>query len=106
MVVSPFILLNLTDSPRLHAIGARNYVGAQIEAPPLPFRHEPFRRSDRIKIAYLSGDFRQHPVAQLTVELFELHDRSRFEVIGVSYGGDDGSELSARIVKAFDAFHD
>jgi protein O-GlcNAc transferase len=106
MVVSPFILLNLTDSSRLHAIGTRNYVGDQIEIPELPFRHEPFRRSDGIKIVYLSADFRQHPVAQLTVELFELHDRSRFEVIGVSYGADDGSELRARIVKAFDAFHD
>ncbi|MEY2622758.1 MAG: hypothetical protein RIT26_2578 [Pseudomonadota bacterium] len=39
--------------------------------------------SGKIKLAYVSGDFKQHPVAYLTAELFELHDRSRFEVIGV-----------------------
>jgi predicted O-linked N-acetylglucosamine transferase (SPINDLY family) len=106
MVVSPFVLLNLTDSPRLHSIGAKNYVREQIKIPPAPFRRESTWRQDKIKIAYLSGDFRQHPVAQLTAELFESHDRSRFEVIGISYGIDDGSPLRERIIKAFDAFHD
>jgi predicted O-linked N-acetylglucosamine transferase (SPINDLY family) len=42
----------------------------------------------------------------LTTELFERHDRSRFEVIGVSYGTDDASALRQRIVKAFDVFQD
>jgi protein O-GlcNAc transferase len=106
MLVSPLILLNLTDQERLHAIGAKNYVRDQIKAPPAPFRREPAWRQDKIKVAYLSGDFRQHPVAQLTAQLFELHDRSRFEVIGISYGIDDGSPSRERIVKAFDAFHD
>jgi protein O-GlcNAc transferase len=106
MVISPFILLSLIDSPRLHAIGARNYLRNQVEIPAVPFRREPAWRQDRIRLAYLSADFRSHPVAQLTAELFELHDRSRFEVIGVSYGADDGSGLRARLVKAFDAFHD
>jgi predicted O-linked N-acetylglucosamine transferase (SPINDLY family) len=106
MVVSPFILLNLTDQARLHAIGTKNYVRDQIQTPAAPFRREPAWRQDKIKIAYLSGDFCQHPVAQLTAELFERHDRSRFEVIGVSYGADDGSALRQRIVKAFDTFHD
>ena len=106
MVVSPFVLLNLTDQARLHAIGTKNYVRDQVAVPPAPFRREPAWRQDKIKIAYLSGDFRQHPVAQLTAGLFERHDRTRFEVVGVSYGADDGSALRERMVKAFDAFHD
>ena len=40
----------------------------------------------RIKLAYVSGDFREHPVAYLISELFEKHDRNRFEVIAISYG--------------------
>src|SRR5262249_42767429 len=34
---------------------------------------------DRIRIAYLSADLRVHPVAYLMAELFEQHDRARFE---------------------------
>jgi predicted O-linked N-acetylglucosamine transferase (SPINDLY family) len=45
-------------------------------------------------------------VAQLTAPLFELHDRSRFEVIGVSCGVDDGSALRRRVAAAFDRFLD
>ena len=43
---------------------------------------------------------------RLLVELFERHDRSRFEVIAVSYGPDDGSAFRQRLVNAFDQFHD
>jgi predicted O-linked N-acetylglucosamine transferase (SPINDLY family) len=63
-------------------------------------------RQDKIRLAYLSGDFRHHAVAHIVAELFERHDRTRFEVIGVSFGPDDGSDIRARIVGAFDQFHD
>jgi predicted O-linked N-acetylglucosamine transferase (SPINDLY family) len=62
--------------------------------------------SDKIRLAYVSGDFRRHPVAYLIAELFERHDRNRFEVVGVSYGPDDGSEERQRLVAACDQFHD
>src|SRR5262249_39254021 len=63
-------------------------------------------RHDRIRIAYLSADFHGHATAYLTAQLFERHDRSRFEVVGVSFGPDDGSRMRARLVRAFDQFHD
>ncbi len=59
-----------------------------------------------MRIAYLSADFRQHPVAHLTAELFERHDRSRFEIIAVDFGGDDGSEMRKRLAGSFDLFID
>lgn len=77
-------------------------------------KHRPSRRSlprtaarrdgDRLNIAYLSADFRQHPVASLMVRLFELHDRKRFIVHGLSTGQDDGTPLRKRVVAAFDNF--
>jgi len=71
------------------------------EAPrPLP------AQSPRIRIGYLSADFRAHPVAELIVELFEAHDRNRFDVIGYSYGPDDGSAIRRRIANAFESFVD
>ena len=60
----------------------------------------------KIKIGYMSADFRLHPLAFLISELLELHDRSQFEIIGFSYGADDKTEARKRIEKAFDAFHD
>jgi len=46
------------------------------------------------------------PVGYLVAELFELHDRSRFEVIGVSHGPDDQGAERDRIMKSVDRFHD
>ncbi|MBS0206813.1 MAG: tetratricopeptide repeat protein [Planctomycetes bacterium] len=60
----------------------------------------------RIRVGYLSADFRAHPVAELIVELFESHDRSRFHVTGYSYGPDDGSAIRRRIASAFETFVD
>jgi len=66
------------------------------------------RRAGRkkIRIGYLSADFRLHPLAFLVSELFELHDKSQFEIIGFSFGVNDKSEARKRLEKAFDEFHD
>jgi predicted O-linked N-acetylglucosamine transferase (SPINDLY family) len=60
----------------------------------------------RLRLAYLSADFHEHATAYLMAQLFELHDRGRFEVIGVSYGPDDRSAMRARLERAFDNFVD
>jgi len=60
----------------------------------------------KIKIAYVASGFHKHPTAHLTAELIEIHDRSRFEILGVSLGPDDQSEIRARLIRAFDQFHD
>ena len=61
---------------------------------------------DRIRVAYLSADFRTHAAATLSAALFEQHDRRRFEVIGGSFGPDDRSPMRARLAQAFDNFID
>jgi predicted O-linked N-acetylglucosamine transferase (SPINDLY family) len=60
----------------------------------------------RLRIGYLSTDFRPHPVAYLVAELFELHDRDRFEVIAYSIGPDDESDIRHRIIQGVDRFTD
>jgi protein O-GlcNAc transferase len=72
----------------------------------LPFRHLPAVPADRLRVAYLSSDFRDHPLAYDIVGLIERHDRTKFEIIGVSFGGDAGSDIRRRIIAAFDEFHD
>lgn len=63
-------------------------------------------RNDKIRIGYLSADFRQHPVAQLMADTFEQHDRNRFHVTAYAYGRDDSSPMRQRLEQAFDEFVD
>ncbi len=60
----------------------------------------------RIRIGYLSADFRSHPVAMLLAETIEYQDRERFEVFAYSFGPDDGSSWRKRIERAVDQFVD
>lgn len=62
-------------------------------------------RSDRIRIAYVSGDLGNHAVAELIAGVFEHHDRSRFDLTAVSLIKHDGP-MRERLVKAFDRFID
>ncbi len=103
--IEPMTALELFDDP---AILLRNAVRfSDRRFPPAePRRHNKPARGDKIRLAYLSADYGAHVVSVVSVDLIERHDRSRFEVIGLSYGPEDRSPLRARIAKAFDAFHD
>lgn len=61
---------------------------------------------DRIRLAYVSSDFRDHPVAYLTAGLFARHDRSRFETTAISLGPEEASPMRARLRSSFDRFLD
>ena len=65
-----------------------------------------FDAASRIRVGYLSSDFHGHPVAYLTAEIFELHDRGRFEVFLFSYGPDDCSAMRRRLAAGCDRFID
>ena len=63
-------------------------------------------KTGRARIAYVSADFRQHPVASLIGGLIEGHDRDRYEIVGISLGKDDKSAERQRLMAAFDRFVD
>ena len=64
------------------------------------------QRSNKIRIGYFSADFRNHAVSLLAAELFEIHDRSRFELIAFSFGADTNDAMRKRVMAAFDKFID
>src|SRR6266516_4018888 len=101
--VQPFACISYLSDPAIQLQCARNFANKLDQA--TPARGVPKQRP-KLKIASLSADFRNHAVGRTIVELFELHDRTRFEVIGVSFGPDDGGELRSRLVRSFDQFHD
>jgi predicted O-linked N-acetylglucosamine transferase (SPINDLY family) len=61
---------------------------------------------ERIKLAYLSADFFNHATAYLMAEVFELHDKTAFEVYGLSYFNDKASPMRTRLENAFEHFID
>jgi predicted O-linked N-acetylglucosamine transferase (SPINDLY family) len=56
----------------------------------------------RLRIGYLSSDFCRHAMSFLIAELFERHDRTRFEIYGYCASPEDNSDLRARVLAAFD----
>ena len=101
---SPLSMLSLTDDPGLQLSAAMRFVYKKLDLSikPLP-RGKPLKQS-KIKIGFLSSDFCLHAVSLLTVELIELIDRSKFEVIGICWSKEDGSDLRKRMLAAFDAY--
>ena len=109
--VSSFILMsNYDDARRLMAWTQRSATLADKSAGIKPFSDAADagtrRTSPRIRVGYYSFDFRNHPVAHLTAELFARHDRKDFEVFAYSYGPDDGHPARARIAAAVEHFVD
>jgi len=105
LVVDPFALLPIRSTPAQQLTCAKAYAGARRTAAAKLWRGECYQH-DRIRIAYLSSDLRNHAVGFLTVGLFEQHDRSRIETIALSTGPDDDSDTRRRIKAAVDQFHD
>jgi predicted O-linked N-acetylglucosamine transferase (SPINDLY family) len=93
----------LHDDPALQLLAAMRFVHERVpKAAAVPMHSLMPPRAGRIKIGYLSGDLHHHAVGLLTAELFELHDRSRFEIHGFCWTPESPSPQRQRILKALD----
>jgi len=103
--VNTFVLFSVSDDPGEHLRSARTQAqvvtrtAAQLPAPP-KFAH------GRLRVAYLSADYHEHATMSLIPEVFELHDRSAFDVFAVSFGPDADTPARRRIVSASERFVD
>lgn len=61
---------------------------------------------EKIRVGYISGDFRRHATAYLVSRLPTLHDRKSFEVFLYSTGPDDGSDIRREMIEGADHFCD
>ncbi|MEP7031370.1 MAG: tetratricopeptide repeat protein [Pseudolabrys sp.] len=103
-IVSPFILLPVSSSSYDLLQCARRYNAKKFPASEKPIWQGERYNHDRIRVAYLSGEFRDHPVSYLLAGVLEQHDRNRFETIAISVGPDDGGTMRPRIKASFDRF--
>ena len=101
-----FMLLAMDSTPEEKLACARA-VAAKF-APPdgAVFPAAEPRRGERIRVGYMSRQFRENAGSYLIAGLIERHDRSQFEIFGYSFGPDDRSPMRTRIAAAFDRFVD
>jgi predicted O-linked N-acetylglucosamine transferase (SPINDLY family) len=102
----PLAFLGFSDDKQLQLQCAMAKLKTLVPAPPPALWRGEKYRHDRIRLAYVSADFREHAVAFQLAPLIERHDRSQFQVIGISVGASDDSAIRARLIKGFDRFHD
>ena len=102
----PFPVLALCDSLSLQKAAAEIFVEDTYPASHQLPALQKYARHDKIRIGYFSADFQSHATAYLMAELFEQHDRSKFEIIAFSFAQEASDVLRKRIVAAFDRFVD
>ena len=102
---SPLAMLSASDDPGMQLATAIRFVHEKVNmrVPTLTHGNKlPFKGDRKLKLGFLSSDFCLHAVSLLTVELFELLDKSKFEVFGFCWSKEDGSYLRKRVISAMD----
>jgi predicted O-linked N-acetylglucosamine transferase (SPINDLY family) len=105
-VVAPFTLMDFSDDPA-DLLNCSAKYGKQKLGSIAPLEAlSPNEEGGEIRVAYLSADFHQHATAYLMAELFERHNKDRFEIHAVSFGPSNPNPMRERLQAAFDGWHE
>jgi len=104
--VAPFSFLQLSGEPALQLHCARNWSAHRVRRLPVLPARGARKRKNRLRVGYLSSDFRDHAVGNLVGDLFGAHDRQVFEIFAYSSGPDDGSRVRQRVREGAEHFAD
>jgi predicted O-linked N-acetylglucosamine transferase (SPINDLY family) len=102
----PFTFLGISSSAEDQRTLASRWVLKTYPPSRQPLWRGDIYRHDKIRIGYVSADFREHPIGYLTVGMFEHHDKSKFDITAISIGPNDNSPTRRRIESAFETFID
>jgi predicted O-linked N-acetylglucosamine transferase (SPINDLY family) len=102
----PFPLLAYIDDPVLHKLAAEIWTRTKCPSSHTLGAIQARSKKTKIRIGYYSADYRNHPVTHLMAGIFELHDKSRFELTAFSFGPDSNDGMRQRVSAAFDRFID
>ena len=104
--ITPFPLLALIDDPKIQLQASQIYANLNFPQSNSFFPINPYMNHEKIRIGYFSADFHNHPTMHLMVELFELHDRDKFEIFGFSFGPNQQDRWRQRVSSSFNKFID
>ncbi|MDX2143293.1 MAG: tetratricopeptide repeat protein [Rhodospirillaceae bacterium] len=102
---TPFAFLCHSPSAAHQLMCARTFATEKYAAGAVPWSAAPYR-NDKIHLAYVSADLKNHATAHLLAGVLENHDRSRFDLTAVSLSPGDGSAMERRLRASFDRFID
>ena len=105
-VIAPFIGTTLFDSPELQL--KISEIWAHINKTENNKYNFSKNRNNKIKLGYFSAEFRSHAMGYLMNRIYDLHDKSLFEVYGFYFGPpiDSKDKLQKKIINSFDKFID
>jgi len=104
--VTPFTLLALIDNPKIQFKASEIYANLYYPYNEAMAAISPYSNHRKIRLGYFSADFHNHPTMHLIAELFELHDRNKFEIYAFSFGPNRQDQWRERAVVCFDKFID
>jgi protein O-GlcNAc transferase len=104
-VIRPFIYQALSQSPADLQTCSRIFASSLFSSTPEKIQI-PKRNHPKIRIGYLSGEFREQATAYLMAGVYELHDRDRFEILAIDNTCPDESRMRKRLEAAFDKIID
>jgi predicted O-linked N-acetylglucosamine transferase (SPINDLY family) len=105
-VCNPFALMAISDSAEDHMKCAEVFGAQRFPAAKEPMWHGEVYRHRKKRVAFISADFREHPVGYLLIGLIEKFDKTQFETVAISLAIRDGSELYKRYRNGFDHYLD
>jgi predicted O-linked N-acetylglucosamine transferase (SPINDLY family) len=98
--IDPFALMATTDSLKLIKDCTENYIHDNFRQLNFHLKKQK-NKSKKIRLGYLSGEFRNQATSYLLSEVWELHDRTKFEIFAFDNGFDDDSKYRQRIKLGF-----
>ena len=99
----PLVPMYISDDCDLHLQSSTSYFAnrRKLNVPLFKFERT---SGDRIKLGYISPDFGDHPVGQLMAEVFEQHDRNKFEIFLFCLRDRTGEKARKRLLDSCDHF--
>jgi predicted O-linked N-acetylglucosamine transferase (SPINDLY family) len=101
-VVRPFVYQAISQSPADLMAASRIYAADRY--PPAASAAIAHNDHAKIRVGYVSADFRAQATAFLAAGLYEKHDKSSFEIFAFDAGWNDESPMRRRLESAFDKF--
>ena len=102
----PFTTLALIDHPELQKCSAETFIKSNQPINQILPLISKYPAHQKIRIGYFSADFHNHATMHLMAEMFEYHDKSKFELIAFSFGPDQWDEWRQKAISSFDQFLD
>ena len=103
-VIEPFSFLGISDDPFSAKIVTELFIKNKFP--------DSYKLNDKVqnydhkkpRVAYLSGDFYDHPVLHLMMDVFKNHDKSKFDIFGFSFGPTKDDKWRNEVKKYFSHF--